>query len=52
MFTTAQMLAQAEPSKKGHEETLGTCLPLSYRILGENEENKTTQQALLNALYS
>ena len=52
MFTTAQMLAQAEPSKKGHEETLGTCLPLSYGILGENEENKTTQQALLNALYS
>ena len=52
MLTTAQMLAQAEPSKKSHEETLVTCLPSTYGILGENEENKTTQQALLNASYS
>ncbi|KAL8720213.1 MAG: hypothetical protein Q9181_007947 [Wetmoreana brouardii] len=52
VFTTAQTLAQAEPSKKLMKKHLERVYDRLMDFAEAMEKNKTTQQALLNASYS
>ena len=52
LLTTAQTLAQAEPSKKIMKKHLESVYDRLMEFLEAMEKNKTTQQALLNASYS
>lgn len=51
VFTTAQTLAQAEPSKKIERKHLERVYDRLTEFSDEMEKNKNTQQALLNASY-
>ena len=51
VFTTAQTLAQAEPSKKIEKKHLERVYDRLMEFSDEMEKNKTTQQVLLNAPY-
>ncbi|KAL8732268.1 MAG: hypothetical protein Q9166_002840 [cf. Caloplaca sp. 2 TL-2023] len=52
LFTTAQTLAQAEPSKKVMKKHLERVYDRLMEFSEAMEKNKTTQQALLNASYT